>query len=187
MRAYTIQTPQVASNVAGFVLPGSRVDILLNLRGSGANDPTGGGSTTTILQAVEILAVDQTMDIPNDNKVDPKGLRSVTLLVTPQQAARLALGQGVGKLTLSLRRAGDLSDSKTTPERLKDLWQKEQGPNEFVSSWLSTVGAVAKAWSVAKVQPSESVPVVEDRQPEAYSIRTLRGIQRGLVFVNVGK
>ena len=50
-RAYTVQTRTVASNVAGFVLPGNLVDVLLTFRGN-VNDETGGGSTTTILQAV---------------------------------------------------------------------------------------------------------------------------------------
>ena len=64
---------------------------------------TGGGSTTTLLQNVEILAVDQKVDGPADNKVDSTNLRSVTLLVTPDQAAKLSLGQSKGTLHLTLR------------------------------------------------------------------------------------
>jgi pilus assembly protein CpaB len=67
MRAYTIQASRVASNVAGFILPGNQVDVLLNLRGS-RDDETGGGSTTTLLQAVEVLAVDQRLEGPEENK-----------------------------------------------------------------------------------------------------------------------
>ena len=52
-RAYTIQTKTSASKVAGFVLPGNLVDVLLTFRGQ-TNDETGGGSTTTLLQAVEV-------------------------------------------------------------------------------------------------------------------------------------
>ena len=58
-------------SVAGFILPGNKVDVLLNLRGN-ANDETGGGSTTTLLQSIEILAVDQRLDAPADNKVNPR-------------------------------------------------------------------------------------------------------------------
>src|SRR5262249_46550409 len=92
MRAFTIPTPNLESGVAGFVLPGNRVDVLLTVSNPGNNDDTGGGSTTTLLQNVEILAVDQRVDAPAENKVDPKDLRSVTLLVTPNQAAMLDLG-----------------------------------------------------------------------------------------------
>src|SRR3954451_18929531 len=69
MRAFTIQTPNVASGVAGFILPGNRVDVLLTMT-AGDGDESGGGSTTTLLQRVEILAVDQRIDAPADNKVD---------------------------------------------------------------------------------------------------------------------
>src|SRR5262249_23627523 len=86
MRAVTITTPNVATGVAGFILPGSKVDVLFTMRSTGQpDDPTGGGLTRTLLQSVEILAVDQRLEAPSDNKVDTKELRSVTLLVTPQQ------------------------------------------------------------------------------------------------------
>jgi pilus assembly protein CpaB len=88
MRAFTINTPNVASHVAGFILPGSKVDVLLTLRTSGADDGTGGAVTTTLLQNMEILAVDQRVDAPSASKVDIEELRSVTLLVSPGGQAR---------------------------------------------------------------------------------------------------
>ena len=100
MRAYTVKVPDVAQGVAGFILPGNRVDVLLSLGEISGTNETGGGSTITLLQNVEILAVDQKMDAPSDNKVDTKDLRSVTLLVTPQQANQLDLGQIKGMLDL---------------------------------------------------------------------------------------
>src|SRR5262249_8417595 len=100
MRAFTIQTPNVASGVAGFILPGNKVDVLLHVPGNGGNGPNGGGITTTLLQNVEILAVDQRVDAPADNKVDANLLRSVTLLVRPDQALKLDLGQNKGTLHL---------------------------------------------------------------------------------------
>ena len=101
MRAYSVKVPDVAQGVAGFILPGNRVDVLLSLGEISGTNETGGGSTITLLQNVEILAVDQKMDAPSDNKVDTKDLRSVTLLVTPQQANRLDLGQNKGMLHLA--------------------------------------------------------------------------------------
>ena len=88
MRAFTINTPNVASHVAGFILPGSKVDVLLTLRTNGADDGTGGTVTATLLQNMEILAVDQRVEAPSASKVDIKELRSVTLLVSPEQAGQ---------------------------------------------------------------------------------------------------
>jgi pilus assembly protein CpaB len=90
MRAFTIQTPNVVAGAAGFIHPGNKVDVLLTISQGGPTDQTGGGSTITLLENVEILAVDQRIEAPADNKVDPNQLRSVTLLVTPDQAAAAA-------------------------------------------------------------------------------------------------
>src|SRR5262249_41758629 len=54
-RAFTIGTTTLASGVAGFIIPGSHVDVLLTVtRTGGQSDPTGGGQTSTLLQDVEI-------------------------------------------------------------------------------------------------------------------------------------
>jgi pilus assembly protein CpaB len=115
MRAFTIHTPSVASGVGGFILPGNKVDVLLTMEGKY------GSITTTLVQNLEILAVDQRIDAPADNRVDPNQLRSVTLLVTPDQAARLGLGQNKGALHLSLRNHEDNQVGSAAPARLAKL------------------------------------------------------------------
>ena len=120
MRAHTIRAVGHPANVAGFILPGNRVDVHVTLKGK-PDDETGGGSTRTLLQSVEILAVDQQLDAPLENKTDPAGLKSVTLLVTLEQANRLDLGQLMGKLTLSLRNPLDEGKAKNHPATLANL------------------------------------------------------------------
>jgi pilus assembly protein CpaB len=115
MRAFTILTPSVASGVGGFILPGNRVDVLLTLEGKR------GSITTTLVQNLEILAVDQQLDAPSANRVDPRQLRSVTLLVTPEQAARLGLAHNKGALHLALRNHGDDRLVHAAPVRLAEL------------------------------------------------------------------
>src|SRR5262249_56623723 len=126
----TISTTTLASGVAGFILPGSKVDVLLTVTRTGTSDPTGGGQTSTLLQDVEILAVDQLVKAPADNRVDPKELRSVTLLVTPQQAAKLDLGQNKGILHLSLRNPEDHAPAVTRPATLADLGLYAEPPQQ---------------------------------------------------------
>src|SRR5262249_49419630 len=72
MRAYTIHTPTVEAGVAGFILPGNRVDVLLTMEGRGDKDPTGGGSTVNLIQNVEVLAIEQRVVAPAESKVDLK-------------------------------------------------------------------------------------------------------------------
>ena len=106
MRAVTIKTPNVASGVAGFILPGNHVDVLLTVTSGSANDRSGGGSTTTLLQNVEVLAVDRAIEAPRGSSSVEK-LSNVTLLVTPDQGAKLDLAQNKGKLHLTLRNPDD--------------------------------------------------------------------------------
>jgi pilus assembly protein CpaB len=103
MRAVSIQTPNVSSGVTGFVMPGNKVDVVLTMHGSGHQDPSGGGRTITLLQNVTVLAVDQNIQAPDENMMDLKQMRTVTLVVTPQQAQELDLGQNKGILRLTLR------------------------------------------------------------------------------------
>ena len=129
MRAFTIHTPSVASGVGGFVLPGNKVDVLLTMDGKR------GSITTTLLQNLEILAVDQRIDAPADNRIDPKQLHSVTLLVTPDQAARLGLAQNKGSLHLALRNHKDDQLLRTSRARMAELddGYQEEAPPEVVA------------------------------------------------------
>lgn len=172
MRAYTIQASRVASNVAGFILPGNRVDVLLTLRGRHGDD-TGGGSTTTLLQAVEILAVDQQLDAPADNKSDPEGLRSVTLLVTPEQASLLDLGQNMGQLTLSLRNPEDCQEAHTRPATLDAIRYRQERPMD-----TSNVDSPPEQLvGMAEVSGSTQAHL------QTMQIMTLRGLQHGYIQV----
>ena len=122
MRAFTIQTPSFSSSLAGFLLPGNRVDVLMTANVSGGtDDESGGASTTTLLQNVEILAVHTTVNLPTSNKIDPDQARSITLLVTPEDASLLDLGQNKGTLHLSLRNLMDTGNTKPKPTTLADL------------------------------------------------------------------
>jgi pilus assembly protein CpaB len=164
MRAVTIQTPNVATGVAGFILPGNKVDVLLTMNNQGAMDHTGGGSTIVLLQNVEILAVDQRTDVPQDNKMDSKELRSVTLLVSPAESAKLDLGQNKGTLRLTLRNPTDKAIEVVDAVTLADLN-------------LNSPGSVAEPIKPAVVAAAPVAAVVR-KLPQ---IRTLRGVKPGLI------
>ena len=174
MRAFTITT-NVASGVAGFILPGNKVDVLLTISNVGGDkDYTGGGSTTTLLQNVEILAVDQKIDAPADNKVDTTNLRSVTLLVQPDQAAKLSLGQSKGTLHLTLRNPKDVVAANVRPTTVNDIQFLSERP------WDERAKDLIKAWGEALAKRPVPPPAAAAVTPKK-TIRTIRGSNEGMV------
>jgi pilus assembly protein CpaB len=94
MRAVTVRVDDVIG-VAGFLLPGNRVDVLAARRESGQR-----ATAETILRDVKVLAVDQTAAT---EKNEPVIVRAVTLEVNPQQAEALVKAKEEGSLQLTLR------------------------------------------------------------------------------------
>ncbi len=168
MRAFTIQTPTLSSSMAGHILPGYRVDVLLTTNSAGgSDDETGGATTTTLLQNAEILAVHTTVNTPQQNKINPDDARSVTLQVTPFDASKLDLGQNKGTLHLSLRNLTDMGDSKTKPATLADL--------QLVPARPKPVAVVTAPTPAPAPEPE---PLAEP-EGEKLTIRTLRGTAAG--------
>jgi pilus assembly protein CpaB len=182
MRAFTIQTPHVATHVAGFILPGNKVDVLLTMSSNSPNDSTGGASTTTLLQNVEILAVDQRLDAPSENKVDTKNLQSVTLLVTPDQAAKLELGQNKGSLHLTLRNPDDADAAKTQPATLSGLQFYQEKP--WTERAKDLIDAVAKFKTQRKTGDALADDSSDGPAP-ILEIRTVRNTYSGVVQLEV--
>ena len=169
MRAFTIQTTNITAGVAGFILPGNKVDVLLTVSNQQGEDKTGGGSTTTLLQNVEILAVDQRITAPAENRVDTAELKSVTLLVNPDQATKLDLGQTKGTLHLSLRNPEDERDAKTRPATFNELRFFQDKPwDERAKGLFESLGKLAaqKPPVQAAPPPPPAPAVVEEQEPE---------------------
>ncbi len=180
MRAVTIQTPNVATGVAGFVLPGNKVDVLWTMSQVAHDDQTGGGSTATLLQNIEILAVDQTIEMPNENKVDPRDLRSVTLLVSPTDASKLDLAQNRGTLRLSLRNPEDTLTDVIAMTTLSSM--RHSGVAPSVDPQMDISALVADYAEPEPPTTAAAAPPAPVHSPEAIlPIRTLRGTSSGAV------
>ncbi len=114
MRAITISVNEIRG-VAGFVLPGDRVDLLLT---STLQRKAKRLTTRTLMQNALVLGVAQEA---SQKKDDPKVVKSVTLLVTPRQAQKLILAQAIGTLTLVLRNEGDVGITRTEVITFEEL------------------------------------------------------------------
>ena len=112
MRAITLRVNDVLG-VAGFVIPGDHVDLLLTREAE-----SGRPETTLLLQNVEVLGIDQQA---SEDKTKPQVVRAVTVEVTPYQAQKVALGARVGTVSLALRNRGDVAATRATQVTLADL------------------------------------------------------------------
>ena len=112
MKAVTIRVNDV-EGVAGFVLPGDRVDVALTRQ----NDKSA-ATTDIVLQNIKVLAIDQTADERNDK---PSVAKAVTLEVDTGSAQKLALAASIGTMSLMLRKAGEAAVDPTRRITLSDL------------------------------------------------------------------
>ncbi len=102
MRAVSVPVDEVA-DISGFVLPHSRVDLVVSIANSQSQNNT--QFSKIVLQNVEVLAVAQ--EIENSGADKPQVVRVVTLLVTPEEAERVVLASHEGQLRLAMRNYED--------------------------------------------------------------------------------
>ncbi len=124
MRACAVRVDEVVG-VAGFVIPGMRVDVLVSGNPPGAAGATEGMVTKTILQNIQVLSAGT--DIQKDNEGKPQQVQVVNLLVTPDQAETLSLASSL-KIQLVLRNPLDTKITKVTENSMQGLFTDQNAP-----------------------------------------------------------
>ena len=131
MRAVAIRVNEIVG-VAGFVVPGMRVDVLVS--GNPPGNAVSGSVTKTLLQNVQVLSAGQ--NFQKDAEGKPVSVQVVNLLVTPEQAEMLSLASNQTTIQLVLRNPMDTQIAKTTGTAVVQLFRsdvafpKEEGPNQ---------------------------------------------------------
>lgn len=106
MRAFSVSVNEVIA-VAGFVTPGAMVDVIAT-----GSTKDSGNITRTVLENVRVLASNQRIENQNGK---PLGVTVTTLLVSPPDAAKLAMASNSGKIQLALRNAIDTQTAEIPP------------------------------------------------------------------------
>jgi pilus assembly protein CpaB len=119
MRAISVRVNDVVG-VAGFVLPGMRVDVLVTGKPPNRADT----ETQTVLQNITVLSAGQT--IQTDGKSQPIVAPVVTLLVTPAEAEALTLSNSEGRIQLVLRNSTDRIAVATRGRKLHEIYSVAQ-------------------------------------------------------------
>ncbi|MFV1964393.1 MAG: Flp pilus assembly protein CpaB [Pirellulaceae bacterium] len=168
----------VESVVGGIVQPGDRVDLLVFLRKSSEVPETG---TRTILRDINVFAVDAETERRVDSDGQPRAVRTISLLVKPDQAETVMLASELGQLKLSLRRPDDTTDkdsggitiqallgnSSETANDKRDPVKQDDGQSGFVQ-WLADSADSAVPRTVGPTASVEPVWKMKIMGPDGY-------------------
>jgi pilus assembly protein CpaB len=117
MRAIAVRSDDIIG-VAGFLLPGTHVDVLMTYHSGNSPEP----ETVTVLQDVVVLSAGQ--QIHPDPAGKPATVNVVTLLLSPENAEKMALATSLGGVYFVLRNGGDQEKEATAPIGLGQLTGK---------------------------------------------------------------
>ncbi len=155
MRAVSVRVNDVVS-VAGFVQPGSRVDVMA----TGNSGTTGERQTTTVLENVAVIAVGKSLDrsTSGESQVAPV----ITLLVSPDDAQKLALASQEGRIQLALRNPLDTHQGGVGATRASSLYP----------------GLAPQTSEVKPKVHKAALKVPPPPPPQPYSVEMIRGSKR---------
>ncbi|MCX7240698.1 MAG: Flp pilus assembly protein CpaB [Burkholderiales bacterium] len=158
-RAISVKVNEVVG-VAGFALPGSFVDVMVNTR-----DDKEKPVSKIVLRRILVLAVAQEA---NRDETKPKVVNAVTLEVTPEDAEKIDLARSIGTLSLVLRNPIDRKDLETAGVRRDDLLNQASTP--------APVHVPAPVRVASNTRPKADVaprPV-----PSVVTVEVIRGVQK---------
>jgi len=159
MRAISVRVNEV-DGVAGFVIPGTRVDVMVTVK-----RPDTTPQTRTVLSNVTVLTAGTRYDQERataEGKPIPTSV--VTLLLTPPDAEKMTLAAEEGRVMLALRNPLDTAPTKTDGARYNQLLG-DSSPEPIVKQ----VGGRRVVKAATPVAP----PV-----PKTYTVETIRAAKR---------
>jgi len=162
-RAITVKVNEVVG-VAGFLAPGSFVDLLVNFR-----DERDQPMSRVVLERIMVLAIAQEAQRPDESK--PRVVNAVTLEVTPEQAEKIDLARNIGTLSLILRNQVDTVDAATDGVRQQNLF----APGTPAPVAMASAPAPVK--KVVRRAPAKPVAAKPAEEPKD-RVEVIRGLQK---------
>jgi len=175
-RAMTVKVDDVVG-ISGFIMPGTLVDIVVVIdpaERAGMQDPI----AKIVLQNIKVLANGQNIDKPEDQR-EANSVKAVTLLVTPEQAEKLALAASEGKLQLVMRNSIDQGDEQTTGINKRGLLNGERAMPAPEPGSLKSEQVKPNPKPVTRPVRTEPKPVaVNSPAPPRASVEMIEGAKK---------
>jgi pilus assembly protein CpaB len=163
MRAISVKTNEVVG-VAGFVIPGTRVDVLVTVKPGREQEPI----SRAVVSNVEVLTAGTRFDQEKAREEGkPIPTTVVTLLVTPDQAERISLAANEGEIALTLRNPLDVAPTITTGVKMANL----------LSTSAPTV-TPKRVEGRRVVQAPPPAPPAPPPAPKIYTVEAIRAAKR---------
>ncbi|MEO5897246.1 MAG: Flp pilus assembly protein CpaB [Vicinamibacterales bacterium] len=162
MRALSVKVNDVIG-VAGFVVPGAHVDVLVTLTNRTAQD----SMTRVVVSDVEVLTAGTRIDREKARDGQPIAASVVTLLVTPPDAEKITLAGSEGSIMLTLRNPMDRAQTETSGVRTAALLGVPS------AAPVITTSGPRRAVVKAAAPPPAAAPA-----PKIYSVETIRAAKR---------
>ena len=165
MRAISVKVNEVVG-VAGFVVPGTRVDVMVTLTNRQAQQDS---MTRVVVSNVQVLTAGTRYDQENAKDGKPIPSTVVTLLVSPEDGERIALAASEGQIMLTLRNPLDTSPTDDSGTRTDRSARTAGGGCAGASAPAPRASAPAKP-----VQPAPAAAPA----PKIYTVEAIRGAKR---------
>ncbi len=156
MRAVALRVNEVVG-VAGFVVPGQRVDVLIMGNPYTGTGQTGGTLSKTLLQNIAVLSAGQ--QIQKDAEGKPISVAVVNLLVTPEQAEVLSLASNEARIQLVLRNPLDTKETKTAGTAFAQLFGGAAAPPAPAARPAGPRRAAPASRQPAKLEKDEKISI----------------------------
>jgi pilus assembly protein CpaB len=167
MRAISVRVNEVVG-VAGFVLPGTRVDVLVAVSDNGDKSEKKEPMARTVVNNVQVLTAGTRYDQEEAKDGKPQRSTVVTLAVLPADGERIALAADQGQLSLVLRNPLDIDPADTAGIKLAAL-MKGTGPEPVLDAPKRKMVASKKPVAVEAPKPQE---------PQIYKVEAIRAAKR---------
>lgn len=162
MRAMSVKVNEVIG-VAGFVVPGTRVDVLVTIRRGTDNT-----MTRTVVSNAQVLTAGTRSDQEKAATDEPIPSTVVTLVVTPADAERIALAQTEGQIMLALRNPLDTAVSDAPGIGTAALMGAQAAPAPAATTGVPRASA----------PPAPRAPVPQSSAPGPYTVEVIRAAKR---------
>jgi pilus assembly protein CpaB len=170
MRAMSVKVDEVIG-VAGFVVPGTHVDLVVTLRGGSGDDKP---MSRTVVSNVLVLTSGTRFDQEQAKSGQAQPTTVVTLAVVPTDAERIALAASEGRISLALRNPLDVTPTDTPGVKIDALMRGGQQPEAPAPPPRAPRPA-------RRVEPPPPVPVFvppPPAPPKVYTVETIRAAKR---------